>query len=269
MIKRISLVCILFLSSLTLLAQVRDLPFESGEKLEYGMRYRLFGIPSTVGYAEININSYLNGDSRTFYHAKANLYSAKLMDSFFKVQDFFESKFYEDNLRPFYFHRDINEGSYGIKNTYYWQEDGKHINIQIQRKNRSAKDTVLVSTPSTYDIVTLIYYARSINMENLAEGERIQVSFVIDDELFNISFRFIGKDEIKIKPIGRFKTLKFSVELVAGAVFTGKEEMELWVSDDKNRIPLLFESPIIVGKVQGILIGHENLKYPLDSKLSK
>ena len=61
--------------------------------------------------------------------------------------------------------------------------------------------------------------------------------------------------------------MKFAVRLVAGEVFTGEDEMFIWVSDDKNKIPLWFESKILVGTVYGRLKKWENLKYPLESKI--
>ena len=60
---------------------------------------------------------------------------------------------------------------------------------------------------------------------------------------------------------GKFKAMKFAAKVIAGEVFKGDTEMIIWVSDDLNRVPLLFESAIRVGKVYGRLDKWENLKY--------
>ena len=57
--------------------------------------------------------------------------------------------------------------------------------------------------------------------------------------------------------------LKFAVEVIAGSVFKGDESVTLWVSDDKNHIPLEIESPITVGKVKARITKYDNLKYPI------
>ena len=85
--------------------------------------------------------------------------------------------------------------------------------------------------------------------------------------MYNFYFILEGREIKKIKGLGTFKTLKFAVKLVAGSVFTGKDDMYVWVTDDDNKIPLLFESPIIVGRVQGRLVSYRNLKSPLESKI--
>jgi hypothetical protein len=41
--------------------------------------------------------------------------------------------------------------------------------------------------------------------------------------------------------------------------------MTVWVSDDKNHIPLRIESPITVGTVKVDMMGYKNLRYPLTS----
>jgi hypothetical protein len=58
--------------------------------------------------------------------------------------------------------------------------------------------------------------------------------------------------------------LKFTVEVIAGSVFKGDENIILWVSDDKNHVPVELESPIIVGRVKGRILRCDNLKYPLN-----
>lgn len=44
--------------------------------------------------------------------------------------------------------------------------------------------------------------------------------------------------------------------------------MTVWVSDDKNHVPLRIESPISVGSVKIDMIGYRNLRYPLTSLIS-
>ncbi|MFY8047100.1 MAG: DUF3108 domain-containing protein [Chitinophagaceae bacterium] len=44
--------------------------------------------------------------------------------------------------------------------------------------------------------------------------------------------------------------------------------MNIWISDDRNHIPLRVESPITVGSVKVDMMGFNNLRYPLTSKVS-
>ena len=93
------------------------------------------------------------------------------------------------------------------------------------------------------------------------------ITFAIDKEIYNLYFIYHGKETRKIKGLGTFRTMKFSASLVAGEIFTGKDEIYIWVSDDKNIVPLLFESKVLVGTVTGRLKSWSNLKYPMTSKI--
>ena len=44
--------------------------------------------------------------------------------------------------------------------------------------------------------------------------------------------------------------------------------MTVWVSDDANHIPLRIESPITVGSVKVDMKGFQNLRHPLQSRIS-
>ena len=63
--------------------------------------------------------------------------------------------------------------------------------------------------------------------------------------------------------------MKFKPMVVEGEVFDNPYPMFLWVTDDKNRIPILIKSEVIVGSVKSELVKFKNLKYPLDAKIVK
>ena len=58
-----------------------------------------------------------------------------------------------------------------------------------------------------------------------------------------------------------------AVMLVAGSVFKGGENLTVWITNDRNKVPVFVETPIIVGSVKVRLQAYDNLKYPLDSKI--
>ena len=79
----------------------------------------------------------------------------------------------------------------------------------------------------------------------------------------------LSEETRKIKGLGTVKTIKFAAKLLAGEVFTGEEDMIIWISDDDNRIPLMFEAPILVGTASGRLAEYSGLKHPFTALVSK
>ncbi|MBK8632488.1 MAG: DUF3108 domain-containing protein [Saprospiraceae bacterium] len=68
--------------------------------------------------------------------------------------------------------------------------------------------------------------------------------------------------------MGKFKTLRITPSMVAGTVFKDETKMDIWVSDDENKIPLLIESPLSVGSGKAILKSYSNLRNSFTSKIN-
>lgn len=247
---------------------VSENAFKHGEKLSYIIHYKWLGIRTDVGCAEVVLGDGGVKDGRRILHPVAVGRTFKFWDAFFKVDDRYESGFYEDTRKPVFFRRDIHEGKYFIKNYYEWNGCTHEIEAKVVKMEETI-DTVLPGRECTFDILTLFYNARNFDFESMDSGVNNPVSFAIDEELFDIYFRYIGKETKRIPGLGNCRTMKFAAKVVAGEVFTGKQEMYIWVSDDLNRVPLLFEAPVLVGSVFGRLSGWENLRFPLECKVEK
>jgi len=243
-----------------------DLVFKVGERLTLVANYRWGIINTDVGEATMLVERESFRDTQ-YFNVRAYATTYKFWDNFFKVRDVYEGRFDVHTLRPLYFHRDIYEGDYKMVNTIYFNNDDYTIKASAKRENYPRRDTVLQGKPTTYDFISLFYNSRNIDFSSLTEGKTYPFSFVIDDEMFDLYYRFICKEEKNISGLGRFRCLKFAAKLVAGEVFKGDSEITIWITDDENRIPLLFESPVRVGKVSARLSKYSNLKYPLTSKI--
>jgi hypothetical protein len=252
-------------------APVNNIPenvraFDDGERVVYVINYTWGVIKTDVGEAVVSLKRLTDNVYGDYFHSIITGYSYKFYEMFFKVKDLFESKFNTTNGRPFYFHRDISEGRYRMKNWHTFNPDYS-INARVKRLEQPIKDTLLKGRECTFDLVSLFYFSRNMDFSRILPGVEQPISFAIDDEIFDLYYRYIGPEVKRVPGMGQFRTLKFAARVVVGEVFSGKEELVIWVSDDKNRIPLMFETPIIVGKVTGRISSYKNLKHPLSSKI--
>lgn len=241
------------------------LPFQAGEDITMICSY-VWGITTDVGEVRFKLSHRHDSLYGECFQADGLIATRGLFRKFFKVNDIYQSKFSMTNLRPFYYMRDVHEGRYTIENYYHYNPDYS-INAKIIHKSGAVTDTLLPGRICTFDLITLVYFARSLDMSNMTPGETLPVSFAIDEDIFNIYLRFDRREIKRVQGYGTFRTLRFSAQVVAGVVFTGKEELVLWVTDDENHLPLIIESPIIIGKIIARLGACENLKYPLTSKI--
>ncbi len=240
--------------------------FQDGEELTYVANYTWGLVSTDVGEATLRINRILNGNT-PYYFVDATAKTYKFYDNFFKVRDTYMARFNAQTHKSVYFHRNINEGGYLKKNTLNFDWDNMLLKSTSQRKKNTPTDTTLKLTNScTFDVLTLLYYARNMDFSFAKEGQSFPLTFAIDEEIYNIKFRYVTKETVELKGQGNFRCLKFAVEVVAGEVFTGKDEITMWVTDDRNHVPLKIESPIVVGTVRALLTSMKNLKHPQTCK---
>ncbi|MBP5518191.1 MAG: DUF3108 domain-containing protein [Bacteroidales bacterium] len=238
-----------------------DYPFQSGEKLNFIMNYTWGGVVTDVGSATCQL-TYSDG----CYYVLLTGRSFKFFDMFFKVRERFETRFNEKTFRPVKFHREASEGKYHMNNTLVFNANYT-INSRTQKRDKPAVDTLLKGTANTMDLLTLFFKYRTMSFAESSIGVKKPLEFVIDKEIYNLYFIYQGKENKKIPGMGTYRTMKFTAKVVAGNVFDGKEDMTIWVSDDQNKIPLFFESPVIVGKVQGRISAITGTKYPVECKI--
>jgi len=243
-----------------------SLAFKAGERMDFVLHYQWGAINTDVGHATVTL------DTLTFNGQKSFLCSAygkttRMFDLFFKVREDFKSWFTCDGLKPLKFTRDTYEGGYEAKNTYIydWNDAEPHILADVYSSKRGMKSMEIPLTPCTFDLPALFFFARNMDFDVIEPGKKYPMTFAIDDDVFNVYFILYGRETVKVKGLGTVRTIKFAAKLLEGEVFKGEEDMLIWVTDDMNRLPVLFEAPLLVGTATGRMTDYGGLKYPFDA----
>jgi hypothetical protein len=115
-----------------------------------------------------------------------------------------------------------------------------------------------------HDLLSSFYYLRNnLNVKELEEGEMYSLNMFFDNENHEFKLKFMGREVIKTK-LGNIAALKFKPYVFAGRVFKEKESLTMWVSDDKNRIPLKIKADLAVGSLEADIDAFKGLKHPLN-----
>lgn len=260
--KRISLLislCVALTLGYSQGGKIDNFAFKRGEKMVFRVYYDSFLTGKvTAGEATLEVTSdqkVIGG--KTTYHVIGTGHSKGAFNLFFKVIDRFESFFDEDTFSPMVFVRRTREGGYKKDDDVTF---AKNKGIAISRK----KTTPI--TNDVYDFLSAYYWARNLDINKYKFGESAYFSFFLDDTTYASKVKFVKKEDVKIG-LGKFKTIKIMPGVATGNIFNDEYPIEVWVSDDKNRIPILAQSKIIVGKVKMELISYSGLANPLSSKI--
>lgn len=237
---------------------IENISFRDGEKLFFKVYYNMGAIWVGAGEASFNVKKKLY-KGREVFHVVGDGRTLKSYEWFYKVRDRYETYIDVKTMLPVKFIRNVNEGGFKIYNNVTFNQD---IGQAISTKG------VYTVPKCIQDVVSAIYYARNIDYSQYKPGDKIPFSMFLDDEVFNLYIRYVGKERIKTK-YGTFNAIKIVPLLIEGTIFKGGEKMMIWVSDDNNHIPLRVDSPILVGSIKVDLIGYEQLRNPLTSLLKK
>ena len=227
-------------------------PFLPGELLEYDVAYKWGLIYADAGWVNFSVDKE-NYSGKNSFHLVGEGGTKPNWDWFFKVRDKYESFVDTGNLKPYRYIRNSNDGGHWVFNDNFF--DGKqnliYSSYKDKRHPKSKLDTVKMNY-LTFDPITMIYYARSINLAQHKPDDIIPISLYLDGKMYYRSIRYLGKDEIETK-FGKVKCIKFKPSLIPGTLFKGGDEMTVWVTDDYNKIPIMVETPILVGMIRATL----------------
>lgn len=232
------------------LREIDHKAFKAGEKAKYLVHYGIID----AGFAELEVKK---ADKQMFgrdvLHIIGKGKSQGFVDFFFHVDDTYESFIDEKGVFPWLFIRDISEGGYESKQTYKF--------FQNKQKVETQKGKTHDVPPNVQDMFSAAFYARTLNLKNLKKGDIISVPSFVDDENFDLKIRYSGTEVIKIQS-GKYRCMRFNPVIQEGRIFNTAEDLEVWISDDENKLPVLCRAKILVGSVKVELVEYEGLSNP-------
>jgi hypothetical protein len=224
--------------------------FKEGEVLAYRMHYGLIN----AGVAVLEVKpDLINVNGRKVYHIVGTGYTTGTTDWFFKVRDRYETYMDKDALLPWLFVRRVDEGGYKFSQDYAFNHYTKKVDIGDNQK---------FDVPSgVQDMVSAFYAARNMDLSNAKEGEIISMPCFVDKEVWPLKIRYIGKEVIETD-LGKFRCLKFRPIVQKGRVFKKEEDLNVWISDDKNHLPMRVKAEVLVGSIKMDITSAKNLANP-------
>jgi len=239
------------------LIKVKNLAFIRGEKIKFKAYYDSFVTGKvTAGIVTLEVKPEIKQiEGRSVYHIVGELHSKGAFNLFFKVDDRFETFLDEEYLVPWIFIRRTHEGS------FKYNDDVRFNQFTGYALSTRANKKIPVGTQ---DLLSTVFFTRNFDLLDIQPGDCIPISFYLDDSLYVSQIQFVGKEDITID-LGQFKCLRFKPMVAIGNVFSQPYPMDVWVTDDKNHIPILAKSAVIVGSVKIELIKYQGLANPFSA----
>lgn len=234
-------------------SSAQEKAFEEGEWLDYRVKYGWFN--ASKASLEVSLNSL---DGKKVYHIKGYGKSTGLLDVFFKVRDRYESFVDTSEIKPYKFIRDLNEGGY-YKNKMIRFDHRKKVATVHDYKYDTVHQHKF--TDKTQDMLSALYHLRNlVKNDELKKGDEYNLNMFFDEQNYDFKTRFLGREIIETK-FGKVKCLVFKPYVKSGRVFKEQESVTVWISDDKNKIPIKIKADLAVGSLTAKLNNFKGLKH--------
>lgn len=228
--------------------------FQVGEKYDYRVKFGFVNI----GLANVKVSEKIYSmNNRPCYRVAVFGRTAGVTDVF-KVRNSYQS--YVDTLAiiPHQFIYNAREGNYKRDQTIFFN----HQQTTATRLEKNERKNFNVPK-YCQDVVSGYYFLRTLPFERMRVGEVVTAPLFFADELYNLKVKFKGRKIIQTK-FGKIKVFEINPILPPNDLFNGADAIKVYVSDDKNRVPIEIYVDFKIGSASMELKDYKNQRYPFD-----
>lgn len=236
----------------SMFAQEIETTFQDGEELKYRVHYGIMN----AGYTTLAVNEF---DDE--YHFVGKGWTVGMANVFFKVRDRYESYVDKATLTPNHFVRRVHEGGYKLSRDVYFNYDQDSARVEDHKKNTTKNYPIV----EVQDLMSAFYKMRSEKIDTMSVGSSIKLKIFLDAEVFPFKLVLMGNEVVSTK-FGKIPCYKFRPYVQSGRIFKEEESLTIWISADKNKIPVRLKAELAVGSAKMDLSSYKGLSHPFAEK---
>ena len=220
--------------------------FSVGEELKYNAYYNLGKIWIKAGEASFSVDE--KDGNYLFSGGTQNLPG---WDWLYLLRTTHEASMTKQ-FQPLYLKVITIENKKRTDEKYIYNGNTVHKHL-VSNDYPQGKDTVYTVRPCSWDIINVVYIVRNLNLKNAKQGETIPLFVNLEDSTNTIYGKVLGKETIKNREGKVFNCLKFSASVIYRTIILADKPVNVWITDDDFRIPVLIEFKVAVGYVKVFL----------------
>ncbi|WP_165021165.1 MULTISPECIES: DUF3108 domain-containing protein [unclassified Dysgonomonas] len=244
--------------------------FQAGEDLNYDLYFKYGIIYTKAGKSSLRtVSEKYNG--KDAYKMSLLAESTGAAKSVFTLNDTLSSYMTKD-LIPLAFTKDAHEGKeYTKENITYTYGKGGNVTIRTKRvKNGEPRFDETLSSPNcVYDMISVVFYARTLDYSKMKQGDEAAVEFMAGKKKVYMVIEHQGTEIIKGNDDKKYDCIKLVLSMSNGnkLAFEDKEEaMRVYITNDNNRMPVRLDSKLKVGSTRAILKSYSGNRHAVNTK---
>jgi hypothetical protein len=208
-------------------------PWKIGEYFQFSIDWNGLNGGSSL----MQVQNLMRVDGRRAYRIVMKAESNSFVSKFYKVRDRAETFIDAESLYTRRFVKRLREGGYE-----------KDIDVRFDQPARKARysDGETFDVPAgVHDVLSAFYYVRTLP---LPTGASISIPTHDNKKSYEMVVKVHRRERVEV-PAGKFDCVVVEPILKSEGVFKSKGSIEVWLSDDARRIPVLVKSKIPIGSI--------------------
>ncbi|OCW94755.1 hypothetical protein A9168_05690 [Macellibacteroides sp. HH-ZS] len=248
--------------------------FLPGERLQMDVYFKWGLIMPKAGNVELLIDNAVNGtrngngQNGAAYRYRLLFKTTSMFDHIFKMRDTIDCHYSKD-MQLLRSEKRVSEGGkYLVDDLKFTYNEGL-TRVRSLRYNleKTKIDTVLVSEDCMTDMLGATLFLRTHDISAMRVGDVIPFRIAVGRDRVNVRFRYAGQSIVEHGDNVKFKTKRFYMDIFDEAFTETKEAIEVWVSDDGNKIPIKIKAKLKIGSAEVKFRSISGNRHPLTSRI--
>lgn len=254
---RAIILMLLFLAASVSRGEAQEVPFSSGETLCYDIYYHWGIIWKKAAKGTLKVkDAHFNG--KEAYKMKLACQTLSFADKIMPVRDTLNS-YTTRQVVPLYYDKIANEGNYKGKDclNYLYKNDKTGGKITLHRKSRPKRDTLIWVNGPAYDMLSVFYYLRTIDLRSFKMYQTIDLPIFTGRKVIIMNVKYMGRTLVTLRNKKQYPAYRLNLSFKNDDNLKDEDPpIEVWLSDDDRKIPLKVEGKLPLGSLQAEYCGN-------------
>jgi len=238
-----------------------------GELLTYDVSYQVGPVWANIALVTFSTVKEVQG-GKDVMHMKLNGRTYPTYDHLFKVRDSYESWVVNQTWQPVKFQRYTTHDDNTVLLTQFFYPAQSFLYYNLKTNNGPVTKGQASLGKCMNDMVSSLYFPRTMQVENLRPGTVITLSVLYNNEPTTLRLVAQGKGIIEARDGKKYHCSKFVVKMNSTiSLFKENSDLVVWLTADKNKIPVYVEATLKVGTVKIYLKEAKGMMNPMTALL--
>lgn len=250
------LLCVMGLKRLHAQCEASPARLPLGQELLYDLYFKYGLLNAKAGYGALRIISVAQS-GQTNYKLELISHSTGMARKFFVLDDTLSCTL-DERLRPIRYDKFAHEGNeHTIEQQTYRYLAGGGVSIWTRRVRNGVErhNTTLTSSSCTYDMMSVISYAQTLDYSSMQVGGKRSVVFISGQDEVPMDIIYRGVSSVKANDGKNYSCHKLQLYIADKAFDNPREAMTVYLTTDQKCFPIRLDTKLKIGYARAVYKG--------------